>query len=278
MISEGRPSTILRELARLRQYLKQGHYEPGQTIVRQGQPNATFHIVISGQAGVYLEGEPRVKVAQIGPGGFFGEMTCLTGEAASATVEALEPLMSLALDKDGLLRFVDISDELRRRLIGALVERIRRGNAHVQSESERNASLVEAISLDLADQAEALTEIRAELKRAATLNTPVALVGEPLATDSAALRIHQMSRYREGPLLVLNHINQNWEAFEQQSRAAAGGSLVLRNAERMTQDLLLHIILSSPQNTRLVLAGTAVPELPGVERIVLPSPGNIANA
>lgn len=269
MISEGRPSTILREIARLRQFLKQGHFEQGQAILHQGAPNETFHIVISGQAGIYLEGEPRVKVAQIGPGGFFGEMTCLTGEPASATVEALEPVMTLALDKEGLLRFVDISEELRRRLIGALVERIRRGNLQVQSETQKSAALVEAISLDLADQAESLFEIRAELRRLAVLNTPVAVIGEPIATDNAALRIHLMSKYKDGPLLILNQINPNWELFEQQAKAAQNGTLVLRNAERMTQDLLLHMMLSVPQNTRLVLAGTAVPELPGIERVVL---------
>lgn len=272
MISEGRPSSILRELTRLRQFLKQGHFEAGQIILNQGEPNETFHIVISGQVGVYLEGDPRVKVAQIGPGGFFGEMTCLTGESASATVEAIEPVMTLTLDKEGLLRFVDISEELRRRLITALVERIRRSNTHVQSESQKSAALVEAISLDLVDQAETLSEMRQELQRVAALHGPVALLGETLATDNAALRLHLMSRYKEGPLLVLNQVNPNWEQFEQQTRAATGGTLVLRNAERVTQDLLMHVMLSTPPQCRLVLAGTSVPELPGVERIVLPSP------
>lgn len=270
-MSQARPGSILRDLSQLRQYLKQGNYEPGEAIVRQGEVNGTFHIIISGNAAVYLEGEPRVRVAQLVPGGFFGEMTCLTGEAASATVEAAEPVMTLAMDKEGLLRLLDISSELRRRLLGAMIERIKRTNTAVQTETTRSSALAEAISLDLLEQTEAMTKVKAELKRVGQQSGPVAIIGDPAQTDSSALRLHQEGKHKDGPILILSHINLNWDTFEQQVRVAAGGTLVLRNAEKMTQDLLLHVTLSTPQNTRLVLTAQTLAELPGVERIMLPS-------
>lgn len=270
-MSQVRPGSILRELAQLRQYWKQGRYEPGDAIVRQAEINGTFHIIMSGNAAVYLEGEPRVRVAQLVPGGFFGEMTCLTGEAASATVEAVDTVMTLAMDKEGLLKLVDASSELRRRLIQAMVERIKRSNTAVQTEATRSSALAEAISLDLLEQTEQMSKIKGELRRLAPHSGPVAIIGDSTQADPLALKLHQDGKHKDGPILILTNISLNWDTFEQQVRAAAGGTLVLRNAEKMTQDLLLHITLSTPQNTRIVMTATTLAELPGVERVMLPN-------
>jgi hypothetical protein len=61
-------------------------------IVRQGQSGDSMYIVCTGAAVVYLEGAthgaPRHEVATIGVGGYFGEMSLLTGAPRSATVIA----------------------------------------------------------------------------------------------------------------------------------------------------------------------------------------------
>jgi CRP-like cAMP-binding protein len=269
-MAEARPGSILRELAQIRQYIKQGRYEPGMPILKQGEVNTTFHIILSGQAAVYLEGETRVRVAQLGPGGFFGEMTCLTGESASATVEAVDTVVTLAMDKEGLLRLVDISQELRRRLISAMVERIKRSNVRVVEEDSKRRMIAEVVSLDLLEQTEQAAQLRAELKKLAPGNGPVVLIGDSAQADNAALRLHQDGPRKEGPVLILNNMNFKWDTFEQMVRSSAGGSLVIRHAEKMTQDLMLHITLSMPNNTRLIMTAADFPELAGVERVVLP--------
>ncbi len=64
----------------------------GEAIVRQGQPGESMYIVVTGAADVFLEGNgqgaPRHQVAAIERGGYFGEMSLLTGAPRSATVIA----------------------------------------------------------------------------------------------------------------------------------------------------------------------------------------------
>jgi small-conductance mechanosensitive channel/CRP-like cAMP-binding protein len=63
----------------------------GDAVVRQGQPGDSMYVVCSGEVAVMLEGTegaPRNEVARIAKGGYFGEMSLLTGEPRSATVIA----------------------------------------------------------------------------------------------------------------------------------------------------------------------------------------------
>ena len=64
----------------------------GDAIVRQGQSGESMYIVVTGAADVFLEGDregsSRQQVATIDSGGYFGEMSLLTGEPRSATVIA----------------------------------------------------------------------------------------------------------------------------------------------------------------------------------------------
>lgn len=90
-------------------------YGAGETIVRQGEEGQSMFVVLSGTARVVLE-PSREEVARIDRGGYFGEMSLLTGEPRSATVLA-----------EGDVVVVEINADLFRRL-GALhpeaIERI----------------------------------------------------------------------------------------------------------------------------------------------------------
>jgi small-conductance mechanosensitive channel/CRP-like cAMP-binding protein len=59
----------------------------GEAIVRQGEPGQSMFVVCSGAVRVVLEPQ-RTEVARIERGGYFGEMSLLTGEPRSATVVA----------------------------------------------------------------------------------------------------------------------------------------------------------------------------------------------
>jgi small-conductance mechanosensitive channel/CRP-like cAMP-binding protein len=65
-----------------------GVYGSGETIVRQGEEGQSMFVVLSGTVSVVLEPK-REEVARIQPGGYFGEMSLLTGEPRSATVLAV---------------------------------------------------------------------------------------------------------------------------------------------------------------------------------------------
>lgn len=64
-------------------------YGRGETVVRQGDVGSSLFIVSRGRVRVLLQ-PSHEELATIGPGGYFGEMSLLTGEARSATVEAIE--------------------------------------------------------------------------------------------------------------------------------------------------------------------------------------------
>jgi small-conductance mechanosensitive channel/CRP-like cAMP-binding protein len=57
----------------------------GETIVRQGEPGESMYVVMSGRVAVLLEPDCR-EVATIDRGGYFGEMSLLTGDPRTATI------------------------------------------------------------------------------------------------------------------------------------------------------------------------------------------------
>ena len=79
-------------------------YGSGETIVRQGEAGQSMFVVCSGAVRVVLE-PARQEVARIERGGYFGEMSLLTGEPRSATVLAV-----------GDVIVVEIGAELFRRI------------------------------------------------------------------------------------------------------------------------------------------------------------------
>ena len=79
-------------------------YGSGETMVRQGEDGQSMFVVLSGSVSVVLE-PSHDEVARIERGGYFGEMSLLTGEPRSATVLAL-----------GDVVVVEIGAELFRRM------------------------------------------------------------------------------------------------------------------------------------------------------------------
>lgn len=74
-------------------------YGDGEAIVRQGDPGHSMYIVVSGRAIVVLEPD-RQEVATVEPGGYFGEMSLLTGEPRTATVVARGDVVVLEIDAE----------------------------------------------------------------------------------------------------------------------------------------------------------------------------------
>lgn len=74
-------------------------YASGERIVRQGDAGASMFLVLQGRVRVTLEPSGQ-EVAVTSPGGFFGEMSMLTGEARTATVSALDDVVLLEIDAE----------------------------------------------------------------------------------------------------------------------------------------------------------------------------------
>ena len=85
-------SLEMEEKNELTSKLDQKHVRSGQQIVQQGAEGSSLYIVAEGLLEVRIrfdEDGPERKVAQIGPGDFFGEISQLTGAPRGATVITL---------------------------------------------------------------------------------------------------------------------------------------------------------------------------------------------
>lgn len=75
-------------------------FAPGEVVVSQGDAGDELFIIDSGEVSIEVATEKRpLKVAQLGPGKFFGEMGLLTGEPRVATVRAATSCALLVVDK-----------------------------------------------------------------------------------------------------------------------------------------------------------------------------------
>jgi small-conductance mechanosensitive channel/CRP-like cAMP-binding protein len=82
-------------------------FAAGEAIVRQGDRGNSLYIVLSGRVRVVLEPSGQ-EVAVTEAGGFFGEMSMLTGEPRTATVRAIGDVRVLEITAD---RFRDVALE-----------------------------------------------------------------------------------------------------------------------------------------------------------------------
>lgn len=125
---EGLDSALLETLA---SELKVSQWEPGQTVVKEGDVASEMFVIVGGELEVlkHASGGADVRVALFGPGGWFGEMAVLDVQPRSATVRAVAPTTLVHLgpnDVERLLRRGDpqayivflsnVARELSRRL------------------------------------------------------------------------------------------------------------------------------------------------------------------
>ena len=80
-------------------------YEAGQAIVREGDPGASMFVLRRGEASVTLA-HTDGELARHREGGFFGEMSLLTGDARSATVTAVTDCELIEIASEAFRRVV----------------------------------------------------------------------------------------------------------------------------------------------------------------------------
>jgi CRP-like cAMP-binding protein len=97
-------------------------YGPGDVLVRQGTPGHEFIIIVTGRAVVDHDG---MRVRELGPGDFLGEISLVDGSPRTATVTALEGIHALSVQRDGFLDLIDRVPVFRLEVLNALTQRIR---------------------------------------------------------------------------------------------------------------------------------------------------------
>lgn len=253
------------------------HYKQGHIIMKQGQIRASFHSIVSGQVEIYVGYDPRVRVATLGPGDFFGEMACLTGDPVSATVETISEVITMELDRDGLLQLLDTDRMIRHHIVSALVSRVRHSNVKVEEESVRARVMTQVLCREgesrygeLAGVSQFINNLRTKIKHLGAGPTPVAVIGEPgTGKRHIAARLHYESPRKNALLLFINGQEFTWDTWNLHVKTAHEGTLVLDRADDLHPEII-NKILTNPENTKIVITGENLPDIQGIDVLAAP--------
>ncbi len=125
-------------LAQLAPRVRRLSFGAGETVVTEGDPGDSFYIVERGDAEVLLRGDRgQDVVGRIAAGGFFGEMSLLTGEARTATVRALSDLSVLMVDHAAFREVIAADPALVGPLSEVVARRLAEQRTHRQAADAR---------------------------------------------------------------------------------------------------------------------------------------------
>ena len=93
-----------RQLGRLKKNFKERTFQPGATIVREGEMSGVnFFVIVKGEASAAVGGK---ETRRLGPGNYFGELGLILERERTATVTALEPVHCLSLASWHFRKFI----------------------------------------------------------------------------------------------------------------------------------------------------------------------------
>ncbi|HUF84821.1 MAG TPA: cyclic nucleotide-binding domain-containing protein [Acidimicrobiia bacterium] len=100
--------------------------DAGKVLVTEGDTGTEFFVVIDGNATVSKRGQ---KVAELGPGGFFGELALLDKAPRNATVSAETPMELVVLGQREFAGLIDDVPEFAHKLLAGLARRLRQADS-----------------------------------------------------------------------------------------------------------------------------------------------------
>ena len=115
-------------------------YEAGHVIVREGDAGASLFVLTRGEATVTLANTDG-ELARHRDGGFFGEMSLLTGDARTATVTALTDCELIEISADAFRRIVLADAALVDRVAAAVATRRAEQDQHRTVRSSSDAAI-----------------------------------------------------------------------------------------------------------------------------------------
>jgi small-conductance mechanosensitive channel len=117
-------------------------YAAGEQVIRQAAPGDSMFVVMSGRVEVTVRGagDVETRLAVLGPGDHFGEMSLMTGAPRSATVTTLEETRLLEIGKAAFRELLARRPELVESLGAALQLRLAEREQAVAEQASRAAT------------------------------------------------------------------------------------------------------------------------------------------
>jgi CRP/FNR family transcriptional regulator, cyclic AMP receptor protein len=100
--------------------------DAGRLLVNEGDAGTEFFVIIEGNASVTRHGQ---KVADLGPGGFFGDLALLDRAPRNASVKAETPMELVVLGQREFAGIIDDVPEFAHKLLAGLARRLRESDA-----------------------------------------------------------------------------------------------------------------------------------------------------
>lgn len=115
-----------------------GHvFENGEIIIRQGTEGDCLYIIQQGKVEVISEnGGKEVKLTELGPGEFFGEMGLFEKDVRSCTIRAVGQSRVMIIDKQNFYQTIQKDPSLAFRLLEMMSRRIRQTNQRIADMQE----------------------------------------------------------------------------------------------------------------------------------------------
>ena len=115
-----------RDLERVGKLMVPRSVRPGEVIIKEGDQAAGFFIISTGKVEVVQDADGKAeKLAELGPGDFFGEMALFEGFPRSATVRATEDTECLAMTRWDFTAEMKNHPQIAVGMIPVLVRRLR---------------------------------------------------------------------------------------------------------------------------------------------------------
>ncbi|HWW53548.1 MAG TPA: cyclic nucleotide-binding domain-containing protein [Acidimicrobiales bacterium] len=110
-----------RELLAIGQRAEDLSYGDGAVIVEEGKKSDAFYVIVAGKARVSRRGR---KVAELGPGDFFGETGLLARLPRDATVTAVGPVEVVSISRREFLGVLEDVPSVTRKVLEGMALRL----------------------------------------------------------------------------------------------------------------------------------------------------------
>jgi CRP/FNR family cyclic AMP-dependent transcriptional regulator len=139
------------ELGSLRTIMEVETYPPNHMILSEGGAGDEFYVLVKGSVIVQVvdAGGKKVVVEELGPGGFFGELSMLTNEPRSASVQVVDEATALVLERHEFFKFLAEHPHAAIDVLTVLGQRLNRTAGLLRKSVSQNVNVVDAERLTM---------------------------------------------------------------------------------------------------------------------------------
>ena len=142
-------------------------YAAGELIFHEGQGGVSMYFVLEGRVRIYKNygKEDEIKLADLGKGGLFGEISMLRETPRTATVIAMEPTVLLAVAQSDIEEFMNTHPDIAYKLVRNFASKIAIDLENSNKRQEELEHKILELSSEIKELQNELQKCREKLKK-----------------------------------------------------------------------------------------------------------------